>query len=695
MPSIFQTIARNFQSGLQEVREGLPLARSQVSPLLESFGEAIQVRHQEPKEVSPAFLEKPLFEQLTSPEVAAEAQRRTGNVFSAVASVLKAPEDEKVAREQGLIPLPGTSLSFDVFGAVGSIKRVGGKQIPKALESLAEEARKFKTVNEFTVSLKNRMESLKKLREGSPGDERIVNAIKTVETKIKQATPEFFKKAKESKPLKASVISEPEPLDLRKTKKPPVPEQRIVHPTQATEVSNASKIDAELGRVFRREPASTPDFIAMRTTPSGKQIPAIREQSGVFAQKQFETYNFTDIRGLISGPRGISFNFRDAAFSFDNLTARQASQRGGWGPMVEAWYKHEEAIANRFSFLGSKSAVVRNLAEKNAVKVNDQTGRQLFDALEGKTKGIPQNIVKLADGLRDQVLNTTRETANNIRKQLGKPEIGFLKNYAPHMQDVSFWRRMLTDAKTTITDNFDFIIPNAKRNPHALRRKGGMQDLETNAWKLIDSYLDNLSNDIYISPQIEQLKAIGSVLRGREQFGMARFLDDYVRQNLVGKPGQVDSLFGIVEGSKVRAGLGRVNMARNISALAFNIVWTVFVQPASLVLTAARGGGATRGIQNTIIGMTKFAFQNARNQRVRNLPTLVVKTEGASVGMTGAGDLDRMATKIFQGRIQSPHEWNPRTNSKELSPSYLFRILVVKIRTGHEHDSLIQSLLFL
>lgn len=437
------------------------------------------------------------------------------------------------------------------------------------------------------------------------------------------------------------------------TAETPVPKSRAVIPPEAIEVSNASKIDPELGKIFRKDPTQTPNYIAMRIMKDGREIPAIRKDSGVFAPKEFELFDFKPLKGLVTGDRGVSFNFRDAAFSIDGISARQASKRGGFGPMVQMWYKHEQSLANRFTYLGTKSATVSSLAQKNGVKINKETGELLFKALEGTIIKEPNNIIKLAREITDQVLNIAREEANVVRRELGKKEIGFLNNYAPHMQRVSFWRQMITDARTTIVDNFDFIIPNAKKNPHALPREGVLEDLETNAWKVIDSYLDNIANDIFVSPQIEQLKAIGSVFSGRGQFGMSKFLDDYVRNNLVGKPGQFDSFLGLTEGSKIRAGLSKINMARNIAALSFNIVWTAFVQPASIVLTAARGGGLTRGIQNIIKGFTKFAFSTERNLRVRNLPTLITKTEGASLGMTGAGDLDRLGGRIFKSKIES------------------------------------------
>lgn len=635
--NIFQDIAREFQKTQKVIQTIQPPTREPVRL------EPRVVSEEERQKIT----EQPVFGfPVRQFQKSLEAQKEVSTIFRIFATGITRPELAFKALEgksltQEEVEFISSRPTVDPFPILAGITKV---------TKLASQVAKLKDVKIIQGLLRKEAPELVDdvINPLAEKLSKIIDPVK-IGRELKGLEKLAIKAKSEIQKLTDGIIKVP-PV----TSKTPV-SPRVISATEAIEVSNANKISAELGKEIRKNPALTPDYIAIRITPSGKKIPAIRADSGVFAPKDFETFDFKDIRGLISGPRGISFNFRAAAFSFDNLTAPKASKRGGWGPMVQTWYKHEESIANRFSFLGSKTAIVNNLANKNGVKINEQTGKQLFAALEGKTKGLPQSIVNLAEELKSQVLDTTRETANQVRKQLGKPEIGFIENYAPHMQDVSFWRRMLTDVRTTITDNFDFIIPNAKKNPHALARAkvGGIKTLETNAWKLIESYVDNLANDIYVSPQIEQLKAIGSVLRGRDQFAMARFLDDYIRQNLVGKPGQIDSLFGITEGTIKRTILGGINMARNISALAFNIVWTAFIQTGSLVLTTSRGGGVTRGVQNTLAGFTRFVFDSSRNARVRKLPTLIVKTEGASVGMTGAGDLDRMAGKIFKSKIES------------------------------------------
>ena len=119
-----------------------------------------------------------------------------------------------------------------------------------------------------------------------------------------------------------------EKLPAKITAQTPTPEPRTVPTTQAVEVSGASKVDSEIGKVYRRSPDQTPDFIAMRTMKDGRKIQAIREASGVYAPKAFEVFEFKPLKGLVTGPRAVSMNFRDAALSIDGITPRQAAERG-------------------------------------------------------------------------------------------------------------------------------------------------------------------------------------------------------------------------------------------------------------------------------------------------------------------------------------------------------------------------------
>jgi hypothetical protein len=458
-----------------------------------------------------------------------------------------------------------------------------------------------------------------------------------------------------NKPLKV-VQSKTKPLSQPETSKatPAKPEARKVSQKQVGQAnrSSSSIVQQEVQEVKKitvQKPRSTSTKIgvqnpkiANRIMPDGRKVPAIRD-SGIYAPKEFETFKFNDVKGQ-------TYNINDAVLAFDGVTAKKAGKQG-FGPTAKLQFEESAAIGYKTNYASEKGGMITATANKHGVKINEKTGRQLFDALEGRDA--PANVKALATDLRN-VLDGMRIEANKVRKQLGKKEIGYIKDYAPHLQRVDHWRKMWADPKTTISENFDYIVPNAKKNPHAIARKGGMKDIETNGWKLLDAYTDAISSDIFTAPSIERWKAVNSVLKGREYYGMSNIIEQHIREQLTSRPAWIDAKW-LTRGGKGEAVLQKWNAARNVSALAGNVVWTAFVQPASLALTTARVGGLTRGTQNVIRGMFDFATNKAIRKDINQLPTMISKRGNASVGTTGGGDLDRIAGRIFKSKTD---KWN-------------------------------------
>ncbi|MCH8310984.1 MAG: hypothetical protein IIB17_10905, partial [Chloroflexi bacterium] len=77
--------------------------------------------------------------------------------------------------------------------------------------------------------------------------------------------------------------------------------------------------------------------------------------------------------------------------------------------------------------------------------------------------------------------------------------------------------------------------------------------------------------------------------------------------------------------------------------------------PASHVLTLARGGGIKRGLQNLLGGIVDFSTDSVIREKVKKLPTIITKTRGASIGETGAGDIDRIGSRIMRSKFDT---WN-------------------------------------
>lgn len=427
--------------------------------------------------------------------------------------------------------------------------------------------------------------------------------------------------------------------------------------------------------------------------------PVIRK-SGVFAPEKFTTHNFKDIKGK------LAFNLDDAVLAIDNKTFREIAVTG-IGPLSEIQAAKMQATARLHNFGLEKADKVIKFLKKHNIPINETSGIQatlvahglvntdidnkgakkaIFDVLikadiapevakqslrigflqkiRGKESklievvkdGIPNNIFNLFDAdLRPQ-LNSLRDRANAVRNALGKDEIPFRKNYGPIIQQTGFWSNLRNVLKTTITDNFDFVIPNAKKNPHALMRKGGTKDLEWNFWKLLPKYHEAIAQDIFHTPIIEQLKAVNTVLQARGDVPNAvNFIDRNIRENIVGHPGQLDAFFGITKGTKLAAALNSVIRARTTAALAFNIVWTTFIQPASQTLTLGKSVigmpsplGLVYGPFDMAKGYIKWITNPAHRAKINKLPTIQTKTGGKSIGRTGFGDIDALGTKIME-----------------------------------------------
>jgi hypothetical protein len=108
-----------------------------------------------------------------------------------------------------------------------------------------------------------------------------------------------------------------------------------------------------------------------------------------------------------------------------------------------------------------------DLGKKHNIKTSNKNLERLSDVIEEKIDGTPNEIAYIKE-LRT-VMDSLRDQANTIRRALGKKEIGYLKNYIPHIQKSNLWNELIAN-DATIENNFDFIIPNQANNPFAHRR---------------------------------------------------------------------------------------------------------------------------------------------------------------------------------------------------------------------------------
>ena len=380
-----------------------------------------------------------------------------------------------------------------------------------------------------------------------------------------------------------------------------------------------------------------------KTYKDGEEVitktPAIRQQSGIYAEKEFEDYPFKDAGGKTD-------NMTSWAATADNITEGE-----GFGPMytriAAPAYK---TVADRNDFISIYAAQITNLAKKaGLVKgawgvLDSKDGEIIFHLLEGKeVESATDKHRAFVKGMRG-IYDEMRVLANDVRVKLGKKPIGYLENYASHIRRTSLFQQLIEQFQTTISENFDFVIPNEKKNPFAMKRLGGMEDKETNFWKIIDGYIQAIASDIYISPLVEKIKSVASVLEGREMYKSKKFLDSFIRNNLLKKPDTIDNYTGMRAGSKIRKGIGRIIHARQLGALAGNIEWVFFTQPMSMGNTVMK-----TGIPNTLKGLLKW-FDPKLRAEINRYTAMRLKRRAGAV-TSALGDIDKRGEKVFKGRV--------------------------------------------
>ena len=491
---------------------------------------------------------------------------------------------------------------------------------------------------------------------------------------------------------------------LKATKAPTVsaPVGRDMAPMDPVIPVPVNKFSPDLVKSMRKSP---PDYVAMRTMRDGTQRPAIRK-SGVFAPKEAETATIKDVRG-------VTFNLNDLMIAGGDTPITRLPKTGEMPFLPRIMYETNEATTKIQEFGPKMTSKVTDMIKRHGVAINETTGIQaklygfglrnadieakgakkaIEDVLrkadisqeaiqsalspgflrrvrgkdskvvEAVKDGIPTRVQNLGNDLRkhyDELIGTV----NPIRKSLNKKEIAYRENYTEAIQATGYWSKMRSQPKTEIVENFDYIIPNAKKNPHALPRTAGARDLEWNLWNSLPRYHEAIAQDLYHAPMIEQLKAINEVFKGRGLPKLSRSIDLHVRENLVGAPSRLDTFFALEPSSRTAASLNALIRARNISALSFNLIWSTFIQPASLVLATARatvGGSPILGAVYGPLHMAKGAmnwFSPAGRAKVMKLPTPRTKAAGKSIGSTGAGDLDTLGSKIMKTKVDKLEDY--------------------------------------
>lgn len=327
------------------------------------------------------------------------------------------------------------------------------------------------------------------------------------------------------------------------------------------------------------------------------------------------------------------------------------------GPITKMHFDAESNIATRNNFVADMAEIINSSAKKYGIRTTSgKQGKRITAILEqigsdDVGKSVPEILAKLkgkyklneagfAIELR-QFLDSTRDIANHHRVKYGKELIGFVDNYVSSMKRSNSFAETVREsfeAAWTGTNGKvsapDFIVPNAKLNPNALRRTGELleKDKEKNIFKILNSYIENVANDIYLTPVIGDVKAHMKVMEHRKLYNIKNYWDDWTR-NLVGEP----------SGGIIKRGANWLNTVRNRAVLLGNYLWMLKTNPASVANTIAHTGW-----KNTFLGFADYITNKELRKEIQDtIPSFMLKTGSDSMGINAT---NRIGRKLYTSK---------------------------------------------
>ena len=182
----------------------------------------------------------------------------------------------------------------------------------------------------------------------------------------------------------------------------------------------------------------------------------------------------------------------------------------------------KENEASRIRWLNGQVDEMKILGE-----LTDAENKAVFDMLDqGKQTaaydGVRNEVVQeAADKLR-QKYSDYYDAINDVLVAHGYPEIGFIKNYAPHTNEenvkkaMSIFERLgladtVTELPTEIAGRTDVFKPGKKWNPHFLHRTGEKTALDAVGGYL--SYVNYMSEVLHHVDDIQKVRTFGDQIR--------------------------------------------------------------------------------------------------------------------------------------------------------------------------------------
>lgn len=178
--------------------------------------------------------------------------------------------------------------------------------------------------------------------------------------------------------------------------------------------------------------------------------------------------------------------------------------------------------ANRIRWLDSQASDMKILGE-----LTDAENEAVFDMLDNGKEvaaydGVRNDVVQeAADKLRVKY-SQYYDAINDVLVAHGYPEIGFIKNYAPHKQPeqmksaMSIFEKLglsdtVTELPTELAGRTDIFKPGKKWNPHFLHRTGEQAALDAVGGYM--SYLNYMSEVLFHVDDIQKVRTFGDQIR--------------------------------------------------------------------------------------------------------------------------------------------------------------------------------------
>lgn len=412
----------------------------------------------------------------------------------------------------------------------------------------------------------------------------------------------------------------------------------------------AKKIKAgqanRISRNLRRELFNQADKegVAIRMTPGGKIILAVR-QSGVFVPKEFAEYpNFKNLSSVAGG--GTDTTRMMEAIDGSLSVAQKKGLQGQAGQAVQQvlWptrdimiqkmsYIEEKLTALKQIFSGIKndspeSILVTKVAEQISIEDLSKSSVEILQNPDVNKLSKSEKIVTAAKDLRVWFTDMIAEI-NAAREIRNQELIPVRDNYIPHeFLDQILWEKhgISTDKPSDVTEGAgnlpSYIKPNKPFNPREKAREFGIpyDKRLLDSVSLAENYIATAAKDIFNTSIIQNNKAFIQQLDTMGFKKSSKTIADWTAEAFAGIRPVLDNAVNLPEGWT--GGLNFFNRLRNMAVFPFNFAWNLLTQTSSITLTLTR-----YGVANTFDGLLRWLTDNRfRENASKEYFSLIIKS---------------------------------------------------------------------